>query len=130
MLQSGTINDPQNPAGFLALGMSYVRSGQTEDAIEMLNNAAALAPNDPYYQYVAGIAINSTNDTQSALAKLVEAHNQFPGHRDILFALAAIYRDQANWDSAELYTQRLLSISPSDEQAQILLEEIERASAP
>ena len=130
LLQSGTINDPQNPAGFLALGMSYVRSGQTEDAIEMLNNAAALAPNDPYYQYVAGIAINSTNDTQSALAKLVEAHNQFPGHRDILFALAAIYRDQANWDSAELYTQRLLSISPSDEQAQILLEEIERASAP
>ena len=125
LLRSAIENNPQNPTGYFALGLSLVRSGQLREAIITLGDAAALAPNEPYYQYVAGIALNSNGEREAGLATLHEAHNQFPGHRDTLFALATIYRDEENWDTAELYTRRLLSISPSDGPAQALLKEIE-----
>jgi tetratricopeptide (TPR) repeat protein len=125
LLRSAIENNPQNPTGYFALGLSLVRSGQLREAVITLGDAATLAPNEPYYQYVAGIALNSNGEREAGLTTLHEVHNQFPGHRDTLFALATIYRDEENWDTAELYTRRLLSISPSDGPAQALLKEIE-----
>ena len=130
LLRSAIENNPQNPAGYFALGLSLVRSGQAREAIEMLDNAATLAPNEPYYHYVTGIALNSNGETEAGLAKLHVTHNQFPGHRDTLFALATIYRDEENWNAAELYTRRLLTISPSDGPAQVLLTEIQDITTP
>ena len=130
LLRSAIENNPQNPAGYFALGLSLVRSGQAREAIEMLDNAATLAPNEPYYHYVTGIALNSNGETEAGLAKLHVTHNQFPGHRDTLFALATIYRDEESWNAAELYTRRLLAISPSDGPAQVLLTEIEDVTTP
>ena len=128
MLRSAITNNSQDPAGYFALGLSLVRSQQLPAALEALEKAASQAPNDPYYQYVTGVALNSIGERESSLRKLHETHNRFPGHRDTIFALATIYRDGAEFNEAERFTRALLALSPNDTAALVLLEELEAAT--
>ena len=130
VLRAAVANNPQDAAGHLALGLSLVRSQQLPAAVATLQQAASLAPDDPYYQYVAAIALNSTGEREAALERLRDAHERFPGHRDTLFALATIHRDAAQLQQAAGWVRRLLALSPADAPARALLDELEAAAAP
>ncbi|MDE0363801.1 MAG: tetratricopeptide repeat protein, partial [Rhodospirillaceae bacterium] len=92
--------------------------------------AAELAPDEPYYQYVIGIALNSTGERAAAVQRLREVHARFPGHRDTVVALATIHRDGGEVDEARMYAQRLLEMSPADPSARALIEELNSGAAP
>ena len=130
LLRDAVENNAEDPSGHFALGLSLVRSGQTPAAMEALQSAAALAPDEPYYQYVIGIALNSTGERAAALEQLRDAHARFPGHRDIIVALATIHRDGGEADEARLYAERLLELSPADATARALLDELNSGGAP
>ncbi len=128
LLRQAVEHNEEDPSGHFALGLSLVRSEQIQAAMESLQHAAELAPDEPYYQYVIGIALNSTGQRAEALQRLREAHARFPGHRDILVALATIHRDGGEIREAHLYAERLLELSPSDPSARALLEELNSAT--
>ena len=80
---------------------------------------------EPYYQYVIGIALNSTGERERALERLRQAHARFPGYRDVLVALATIHRDARESPTRPAcYAERLLELSPADAAARALLEEL------
>jgi len=130
LLRSAIENNAQDPAGHFALGLSLVRSQQLAAALEALDRAASLAPNDPYYHYVTGVALNSMGQREAGLQRLRDVHDRFPGHRDTLFALATIHRDGGELEEAEIYARRLLALSPADAAARALLGELETAATP
>ncbi len=119
-----TIN-PQDAGAHFALGLSLVRAGAPEDAFTEFERASELAPGTPHYQYVIGIALNSSGERDRALQSLAQTHDRFPGHRDTLLALATIHRDGDEVDQAMEYARRLIVLSPADNAARSLLEELE-----
>jgi tetratricopeptide (TPR) repeat protein len=110
-----------------ALGLSAVRLGQTEQALESLRHAAELADQDPYLAYSYGLALDSLQSRASSLAFLSAAQQRFPGYGPILFALATMYRDLNERDMALQYVQQLLSVSPGDASALSLERELRTA---
>ena len=117
--------NPQGAGAHFALGLSLVRSGDPQGAFAELERAAELAPDAPHYQYVIGIALNSNGERGRAIESLAQAHERFPGHRDTLLALATIHRDGGEIGLATEYARRLLALSPSDNVARGLLNELE-----
>ena len=128
LLQQAVANNPEDPGARFALGLSHVRADAPDDALTEIEAAATLAPGAPYYQYVIGIALNSNGDREGAVAKLMQVHKDFPGHRDTLLALATIHRDSGEMDEAAVYARRLLELSPADAEARGLLNEVTTAT--
>jgi len=124
LLEQAIANNPQDPSAHFALGLSLVRADAPDDAFAELELAAEVAPNSPYYQYVIGIALNSSGERDRALETLTQVHDRFPGHRDTLLALATIHRDGGEMGQAALYANRLLTLSPADSVAQSILDEV------
>jgi tetratricopeptide (TPR) repeat protein len=95
-----------------ALGLSLVRQKRNHEALEALEQAAKLSPDNPRYVYVYAVALNSNGDADKAILVLQGAHNRFPFNTDILSALVAFHRDAGNPEAARTYTNKLRSLSP------------------
>lgn len=127
LVEDATAANPDDPAGWFALGLARVRTGQGDDAIANFRQAVELAPDEPYYRYVLGVALNSTGSPGQAIGLLGEAYEQFPGYRDITFALATMNRDAGNIDAALGYARRLLEITGPDPNVLNLVNQLEAA---
>ena len=129
-LKEALTHDASNAAVHHALGLLKVRQKRLPEALDLLQKAAALAPNQPRYAYVHGVALHSTGKVKEGLAVLEQAHQRFPGEREILTALITMHRDQGNVEQAQLYARKLLAQSPEDPQARALVAEMEKAGKP
>jgi predicted CXXCH cytochrome family protein len=116
--------DPDDAAVELALGFSLVRTGQAADALEQFARAQKLQPDEPYYAYVLGVALNSGGDPERAQAVLTAARERFPGYRETLAALGTIHRDNGENEEAARDARAMLELSPSDQFARELLREV------
>lgn len=72
-----------------ALGLALVRERRYKEAIEELQAAVQLVPNDARYVYVLGVALHDTGERAQGIAVLEQALQKIPGDRDLLAALAA-----------------------------------------
>ncbi|MDX1481479.1 MAG: hypothetical protein R3315_07380, partial [Woeseiaceae bacterium] len=108
----------------LALGYSLVRAGRASEALDHFEIAATRAADTPDFAYVHGIALNSLGRAERALEVLSSAHERFPGHRDLLYALTTVLRDEGLRDEALLHARRLAALAPADERARALVEEL------
>lgn len=117
---------PEDPAGQFAYGLALVRSGRSSEALDAIRRTVELAPDQPYYHYVYGVALNSGDNQEKALEILRNAHDRFPGYRDLPFALAAMYRDAGDTGEALRYARELLVVSPDDPAALALIRELEQ----
>jgi tetratricopeptide (TPR) repeat protein len=127
ILREGIDAVAEDPGLNLALGLSLVRTGALDEAIETIAQAAELGAEDPYYHYVLGVALNSSGESNRAIAVLESAHERFPAYRDILVGLATILRDRGELERAAVYAGELLALAPSDETARALVAELEAA---
>ena len=111
-----------------ALGLALVRLGEREEeALALLAEAAALAPERPRYAYVHAIALDGSGDRTAALAVLEEAQVRHPGSQDLLFALATLHRDAGNREAALDWARKLAAERPRDREAQALLASLQPA---
>ena len=90
-----------------------------------LRAAVANAPDEPYYAYVLGVALNSAEQSAAAITTLRLTHARFPAHRDTLFALTTMLRDAGEIDAAIEHARRLVTLDPSDGAVRSLLAELE-----
>jgi predicted CXXCH cytochrome family protein len=100
VLRGGLTLDANNAALHHSLGLLLVRSAMPDEALDELRLAAELAPENPRFAYVLGIALNSLGEQQEALQVMRTAHASFDGDFDIAMGLAAMLRDSGDTDGA------------------------------
>jgi predicted CXXCH cytochrome family protein len=125
LLLEGLALDENNAALHHALGLSFVRSGRSDEALAELRRAADLAPDNPRFVYVLGIALNSMERQQDALQILANAHRRFDGDFDIAMALATMLRDSGNQDAALAVAYTLARRHPEDQNVVALLRSLQ-----
>ena len=116
---------PNDAALHHALGLLLVRRGRQAEALDALERATALRPDNPRYSYVFGVALHSAHQSARALEVLRQAHEQHPGERDILVGLVTISRERGQLIAAIGYAKKLVELVPYDQGVQRLLAELE-----
>ena len=101
------------------------RRGAVGEALEDLEQAATLQPENARFSYVYGVALDSTGDTDQALVVLEHAATHHPYDRDLLTALATISRDNGSLEVALRYARDLTALAPEDPTARQLVEQLE-----
>jgi predicted CXXCH cytochrome family protein len=109
-----------------SLGLSLARQERMTESLAQLQQAARLAPGDPRYAYVYGVALHSAGRPAEGIAVLAAAHARFTGDAEILQALATMERDRGNLAAARDYARQLVQLNPDDPQAHALLRELAR----
>ena len=110
-----------------ALGLLLVRDERLSEAVEKLQQAATLEPDEPRYSYVYGVALDSLGERDNALAVLLAAHEHHLGHQEILLALATLSRDAGRCDDAIVYAQKLAELVQDDPSVAHLLRGLKTA---
>ena len=119
---------PDDAAGVRhALGLTLVRLGRNEEALEELRRAFQLSPDEPRYAYVYGVALQSSGDVESSVRVLQKASERHPYHGDILVALVTTHRDRGAFRDALRYARRLAELNPADTSLQQLVARLEAA---
>lgn len=90
VLRQGLDVLPENGGLHHALGLLLVRTKRMNEALKSLAHAAELAPKEPLYAYVYGIALHSAGERDHALKILDAAAQRFPGHRELLSGLTTL----------------------------------------
>ena len=106
-LRRGIAQAAANAALQHALGLALIRQQRTDEAVQALQQAARLGPDNPRYVYVYAVALNSTGQPKQAIMVLQGAHNAHPNDSDILSALVAFHRDAGNQEQARRYAEKL-----------------------
>ena len=99
VLLKGLELDPDNAALLHALGLQSARMGRPDEALEHLRHAAELGES-ARYDYVYGIALNSTGAQDQAIQVLRSALNRYPTDFDTAWGLATILRDRGDFEGA------------------------------
>jgi tetratricopeptide (TPR) repeat protein len=107
------------------LGLLLVRKRRLSEALGHLETAAALSPETSRYNYVYGIALNSSGDSAGALRALERAHEAFPADREVLSGLVSIHREAGHADDALRYARKLRDLLPGEPGVERLVAELE-----
>ena len=125
-LRAALQRNPRDASLRHALGLALVRQKRADAALAEFAQAAKLAPDDPTFAYVQGIALHSAGRQAEAIRLLGDAHRRFGGDAAILLALATMERDRGGREAAAGYARKLAELTPDDPQAQALLRELSR----
>jgi predicted CXXCH cytochrome family protein len=101
-----------------SMGLSLARQEKMKQAIESLQQASILEPENAQFSLVYAIALNSSGKTEDALAELKTYHQRHPMNGQILMTLSTIYRDDGNIKKSLFYAEKLLELIPDNIQVQ------------
>ncbi|HTO08913.1 MAG TPA: tetratricopeptide repeat protein [Myxococcota bacterium] len=124
VLEEARSRAPANADVEYALGLTEVRLRERDKAIDALQRAVKLGPDQPRYTYTLAIALHSFERTPDALRLLDAAAKKWPANRNVLLARATILRDSGQRDPARKAAEDLLRAYPGDEDAQALIEQL------
>ena len=113
-LQMGLEKIPDSADIHHAVGLAQVRFKLLSEAVVSLEKAALLAPENAYYYYVYGIAVNSYQGPEAALQVLNEAHQLHPENMDILMALFTINQENGHIKDALSYAEKIIKLEPDN----------------
>jgi tetratricopeptide (TPR) repeat protein len=99
--------DGQNADSQYAMGLLYIRLGQTTAAVEHLAAAAAAAPQVALYGYVYAVSLFETGKQEWAITTLKQSLRRHPGDRNILSALVAYLNKLGRLEEANRYAAQL-----------------------
>jgi len=91
-----------------------VRTERPAEGLAELQQAAELAPENPRFTYVFGVALHSLGEVDAALNVLREARQRFSEDFDIAWALATMSRDSGDIKAAREIVDQLVRQWPGD----------------
>ena len=106
-----------------------MRAKRLPEALPAFKRATELDPDATRYAYVYAVALNSSDQSQAAIAELERAHARRPGDVEIVSALATMSRDRGDRDAALAWARKLVELAPQNPQARALLESLGGPSA-
>jgi tetratricopeptide (TPR) repeat protein len=89
LLQQAIDRAPAEAAPQHAMGLLLVRRGELDAALEHLERATTLAPENVRYAYVYGVGLWEAGRREAAIATLEAALAAHPGNRDLQSALSS-----------------------------------------
>jgi tetratricopeptide (TPR) repeat protein len=111
-----------------ALGLTLVRSGDNATALQELDAAVKLAPDNARYAYVFAIGLHSGGKRDAALTVLREAEGRHPYDLDVLGALLSINLETGAGRTALPYARKIAEVLPDDPGVRRLVTELERSN--
>lgn len=94
-----------------------IEAGYTNQAVETLQKALHLVPQDPEAMLLLGKAYSELKNTPNAIKYFSEAIAIEPGMNDAVIGLGQIYQDERNLDKAIAYYEKALALSDADPKA-------------
>jgi predicted CXXCH cytochrome family protein len=129
-LRAGLALRPREPALIEALALSLVRQQRKREALELLAAAARSKDIAPRLAYLYALVLEDAGRRPEALRVLEAVLPRSDGNRDILTALASLYREAGKPAQAALYVRRLAEINPGDPALPGLAAAFEKPPAP
>ncbi|MDH4125850.1 MAG: tetratricopeptide repeat protein [Gammaproteobacteria bacterium] len=120
LLRGGLAHDPSSAELHHALGLLLVRTERAADGLAELRQAAELAPDNPRFAYVFGVALYSLGEIDAALRALHQARQRFSQDFDIAWALVTMSRDSGNIEAARKIVDELAQQWPDNENVSTL----------
>ncbi|MCH7820750.1 MAG: ammonia-forming cytochrome c nitrite reductase subunit c552 [Proteobacteria bacterium] len=124
LLREGVAIDAANAVLRHSLGLLLVRTERTVEGLRELREAARLDSDNSRYIYVVGIALNSLDKQEEAIAVLDAAAIRFTGDFDITWALATMFRDRGEIEKARAVADQLAALHPGNSNVAALLESL------
>ncbi len=113
-IRAALARTPGSAPAHHALGLSLVRQKRAQEALAELALAAKLAPEDPRFAYVYGVALHDTGKRAEAMKVLQAALARHPYDRELLFALATYERAVGDAARARDYARLLRELEPAN----------------
>lgn len=110
-----------------ALGLTLVRLKRFDGALEELQRAAHLEPDEARYAYAYAVALHSAGRAGDAIGVLKASLAHHPLDQDTLLALTTLSRDGGDLVAALDYAERLLRLSPDDQNLIRFIQELRRS---
>ncbi len=101
----------KNPGPFIDIGGLFLETNQPENAIEYLQKAIQIAPDDPKAHQQLGKAYFNLNDLPKALTELEKAAQLAPDNAPVHYVLAQAYRKQGLREKAKAEFDRYIKLS-------------------
>ena len=98
------------------------------EALAALGEAARLAPGDPRFAYVYGVALHDAGKRGEATKTLEAALARHPYDREILLALASYERDAGNVSKAAQRAKLLARLEPDNAELAQFARELDAAA--
>jgi tetratricopeptide (TPR) repeat protein len=111
VLQKAVKANPNDVYGWAALGMTYHRKGNIGRALEALNHAESLQPDNPEVLGNIGVVLRK-KEPAKALPYLRRVNELKPDHQVYLLALAMCLIDLKNYTEADTILRRIIEIAP------------------
>jgi tetratricopeptide (TPR) repeat protein len=124
MLRLAIDASPGDAGLHYALGLALVRLKQSDGALQELNHATELAPEQPRYAYAYAVGLNSAGRGEEARTILKESLARHPNDRDTLLALATFNRDKGDFATALQYAEQLARVTKDDPGLSSLIENL------
>jgi tetratricopeptide (TPR) repeat protein len=100
-LKGYTSKRPEDPKGWLALGMSHVIQKNYPQAREALERSAKIAPNQAETEYQLGVLSDAETKQDEAIAHFERVLQLQPNHAKALGKIGSLYLQQGNLPKAE-----------------------------
>ncbi len=106
------------------LGLLETRSGNSEEALRYLGEAAALESGDTRHRFVYAIALHDLGDPAQAIKELQALLRSAPQNTDVLLALANYSAELGLSEQAARYARTLVKLSPGNQAYRQLYERL------
>jgi Flp pilus assembly protein TadD len=124
VLRQGIAASPRDAGIHHSLGLTLVRLKRLPEAIVELKRATELAPGDPHYAYVYGMALDAAGDPKGAVRWLLAASARHAGSRSLLEALVSVSARSGDGPTANAALRKLEALSPNDPRTRALLKDL------
>ena len=124
VLRAAIVRSPKDAALQHSLGLLLIREGHAPEALGHLAAAAQLDPRNSRFVYIYAIALKDAGQNEKALEVLEQDLARNPYDRDVLAALANVYRSARNPRKALIYANLLAELEPKNTQVQQQLMEL------
>ena len=122
--------NPQFIHAYTALGASYIKQGETEEAIAVLNRAEEVSPKDSNVYFYLGIASRIKAQYKEAVKYLKKAVVLKPDSVQVQFYLGLSLMDAELYDDACLAFREVIRIKPNFADGHMMLGNLYRENIP
>ena len=104
--------EPNDVDALYGLGISYLMSGRSREAVSTFETALRLAPQDALILREVGISYFKAKEIDQAMTALRTALNTLPSDTTVLYYLAQGSQQQGDWEQSVDFYRKVLELDP------------------
>ena len=128
VLREGLKAVPQAAVLHHTLGLLLIRSGQPDAAMQSLERAYLLGPDNPRLGYVYGIALENAGQQGAAIEVWDAVVKRHPNDQSTLNVLTMTLYKAGQYQRALVHAEQLAKLSPDDQAWKLVLSRIRQAA--